>query len=109
MEDLKEKTVDLADHVEDLATTFYRLTVVNVTQKATNIISGAIMLSHCRFAWIICFIICRICTWLVAWEIFQQQGQWIFISSRIFFIDPVFDVFLRKKTIFPVYQGYYCS
>ena len=43
MENLKEKTRDLADHVEDLAGTLYKLTTVHVTQKATNIISGLIM------------------------------------------------------------------
>jgi hypothetical protein len=43
MDDLKEKTADLADHVEDLANTFYRLTIVNITQKTSNIASGVIV------------------------------------------------------------------
>jgi hypothetical protein len=50
MEELKEKTADLADHVEDLANTFYRLTLVNATQKASNIISGAVV------AFLICLV-----------------------------------------------------
>jgi ABC-type phosphate/phosphonate transport system permease subunit len=43
MNDLKEKTADLADHVEDLANTFYKLTVVNITQKATNVASNLLL------------------------------------------------------------------
>ncbi|MEI9942700.1 MAG: phage holin family protein [Chitinophagaceae bacterium] len=54
VEELKEKAADLTDHVEDLANTFYRLTVVNITQKATNIASGAItMLTVCVLGFIV--------------------------------------------------------
>ena len=43
MEDLKEKTADLASHVEDFASTFYKLTLVKVTEKATNAVSFAVV------------------------------------------------------------------
>ena len=43
MDDLKEKTADLADHVEDFATTFYKLTVVKITQKVTTVVSNLLL------------------------------------------------------------------
>ena len=43
MEDIKDKAADLANHVEELADTYYRLAMVNVTQRASNIVSGAVV------------------------------------------------------------------
>ena len=39
MEDLKEKTAGLAEHVEDFAQTFYKLSLIKATEKATNAVS----------------------------------------------------------------------
>ena len=66
MEDLKEKTVDLADHVEDLASTFYRLTVVKVTEKTSNIVSGAVvMIVMCALGlFVLLFAGCALAWWL---------------------------------------------
>src|SRR5688572_6013650 len=105
MEDLKEKTVDLTSHVEDLADTFYRLTVVNITQKASTIISGAVVvaliLSFGFFS--LLFIAFALGWWLGDLVNSRPAG---FLLAAAFFIILVFAISLmRKKTIFPLVRN----
>lgn len=44
MSALKEKTADIVDHLEDIAETYYKLTIVNATQKATSITSSLVII-----------------------------------------------------------------
>ncbi len=44
MDELREKTADLLDHAEDMAETYYKLAVVNVTEKASNVASVTVMM-----------------------------------------------------------------
>lgn len=101
MEDLKEKTADLADHVEDLASTFYRLTVVNLTQKATNVASGLIlilavgMLGFC----ILLFLGFALSWWLA--DVTGNTAIGFLLGAAFFVIVLLVIASLRKKIIFP--------
>jgi len=105
MEDLKEKTIDLADHIEELADTFYRLTVVNVTQKATNIVSGAVvMIVLCLLGFfVLLFAGCGLAWWLG--NIVNSRIGGFLLASAFFLIIMIIVSLLRKQTIFPLIRN----
>ena len=107
MEDLKEKTRDLADHVEDLADTFYRLTTVNVTQKATNIISGAIIgvLIVTLGLFFLFFASLALGWWLG--DLVNSRAGGFLIAGCIFFINPLGYSTGRQKNDIADAQGYH--
>ena len=101
MEELKEKTADLADHVEDLANTFYRLTLVNATQKASNIISSAIvMLLICSLGFLVLLLMGVALAWWLGNIVNSRAGGFL-LAAAFFLIVLLFLSILGKKTIFP--------
>ncbi|HKO82724.1 MAG TPA: phage holin family protein [Chitinophagaceae bacterium] len=101
MEELKEKTADLADHVEDLANTFYRLTLVNATQKASNIISSAIvMLLICSLGFLVLLFMGVALAWWLGNIVNSRAGGFL-LAAAFFLIVLLFLSILGKKTIFP--------
>jgi Putative Actinobacterial Holin-X, holin superfamily III len=101
MDELKEKTADLADHIEDLADTFYKLTVVNVTQKATDIASGAIvMMAICVLGlFVLLFIGFGLAWWLG--DIMENRTAGFFLGGGLFLLLLIIILAMRKKWIFP--------
>ena len=101
MEDLKEKTKDLADHVEDLAGTFYRLTTIKVTQKATNIISGAIVgvLIVTLGLFVLFFASLALGFWLG--DLVNSRAGGFLIAAAFFLLILFGIVLMGKKTILP--------
>jgi len=102
MEDLKEKAIDLADHVEDLAATFYRLTVLNVTQKAANVASGAIVMIVICGLGLVClfFAGCAMAWWLG--NLVNSRVGGFLLTAAFFLIIMLIVALLRKKTLFPM-------
>lgn len=101
MDDLKEKTADLADHVEDLAETFYKLTIVNVTQKATNIASGAVVMMALSILGLIVFLFLGVA---LAWwlgDLIESRAGGFLLSAGFFALVLTIIVVLRKKIVFP--------
>lgn len=43
--EIKEKTKDLTEHVSDYAETFYKLAILKMTRKGTDIASAGIMMA----------------------------------------------------------------
>jgi hypothetical protein len=105
MEDLKEKTVDLADHVEDLADTFYRLTVLNLTQKTSNIVSSVVvMIALCSLGFFVLLFGGLALAWWLGNIVDSRAGG--FLLAAAFFLILVFCVsFFKKKTIFPLIRN----
>lgn len=102
IDELKEKTADLADHVEDLANTFYRLTVVNLAQKTSNIVSGivvgiivgllgffALLFLGIAFAW-----------WIGT--VLNNHTVGFLAGAGLFIVLVVIVALLRKKIISPL-------
>jgi Putative Actinobacterial Holin-X, holin superfamily III len=101
MEDLKEKTADLADHVEDLADTFYKLTIVNVTQKATNIASGAVVMMAFSVLGLFVFLFLGVA---LAWwlgDLMNSRVAGFLLGAGFFLLVLLVIILLRKKIIFP--------
>lgn len=101
MDDLKEKTADLADHVEDLANTFYRLAIVNVTKKATDVASGFILILA---AGVLGFFILLFLGFALSWwlgNLLQNRVIGFVLGSGFFMVVLLIIASLRKKIIFP--------
>lgn len=101
VDDLKEKTADLADHVEDLANTFYRLTVVNITQKATHVASGifiTILMAVLGFC-ILLFSGIALSWWLG--DLLQNRTLGFLLGAAAFLVLFLILAALRKKIVFP--------
>lgn len=101
MEDLKEKTADLVDHVGDIADTFYKLTVVTVTEKATNIASGLLMLVTISIMslFVLLFLGVALSIWLG--DLVQNRAIGFLLGAGFFVIVTLVILAFRKKIIFP--------
>jgi|SRR6218665_711346 len=105
MEDLKEKTADLVDHVEDIADTFYRLTLINVTQKATNIASGAIIMVVISVMglFILLFLGISLSFWLG--DLIGSRSGGFLLGSAFFLVLLLVLLALRRKIVFPIIRN----
>ena len=101
MEDLKEKTADLADHVEDLASTFYQLTLVNVIQKTTNIVSGAVVMIALAILgfFALLFLGIALAWWLG--DLVGNRALGFVLGAAFFILVLILIATLRKKIVFP--------
>jgi Putative Actinobacterial Holin-X, holin superfamily III len=101
MDDLKEKTADLADHVEDLADTFYKLTVVKITEKATTIASNVILvLSITIFGFFILLFSGIALAWWLG-DLVNSRTAGFLLGAGFFLLVLLIIAALKKKTIFP--------
>lgn len=101
MDDLKEKTADLADHVEDLASTFYRLAVINLTQKATNIVSGIfVMVITAVLGFCVLLFLGIALSWWLG-DLFQDRTTGFLLGAAFFLVVLLIMAALRKTIIFP--------
>lgn len=105
MEELKEKTADLTDHVQDMAETFYKLTILNVTQKATNVASGALTMIVVSVIglFILLFLGVALSLWLGDLTSSRPLG---FVLGGAFFLLVLFILLaLRTKIVFPMIRN----
>jgi len=101
MNDLKEKTADLADHVGDLADTFYKLTVVNLTQKTTNTVSNLLLVISIAFIGFLIVLFAGVALALWLGDIVNSRSGGFLITAGIFLIVLLIFASIRKKVVFP--------
>lgn len=107
-EDLKEKTEDLKDKVEDLTShagdylnTLYRLTLVKVTQKATNLASALVAtIAVCTLGLFVLFFASFGAAWWLG-DVLQNRAGGFFITAGFYVVVLVIIISLRKKIVFP--------
>jgi len=101
MNDLKEKTADLADHVEDLANTFYKLTVVNITQKATNIVSNLLLVISIAIIGSLVILFAGVALALWVGDLVGNRALGFLITAGFFGLVLLIIASIRKKIVFP--------
>jgi len=100
-EELKEKTQDLGNHVGDYLNTLYRLTMVTITQKVTNIASGVIVaLSVCIFGLFIIFFASLGAAWWLGDVVNSRTGGFLIVDG-FYFLLMLCIILLRRKIVFP--------
>lgn len=99
---LKEKTSDLVDHLEDLATTFYRLSVVNITEKTSSITSGLIVtvITGVISLFILLFLGVALSLWLG--DLIESRTGGFLLGAAVFVVIMVIVILLRKQIMSPI-------
>lgn len=100
--DLKEKATDLVDHVEDLANTFYKLTVVNLTQKTSNITAGIIV---SIFVGVMAFFVLLFSGMALAWwlgDLLENRTAGFLLGAVFFIVVSLIALSLRKQIAKPI-------
>jgi hypothetical protein len=103
-EELKENVEDLTSHVSDYLDTLYRLTLLKVTQKATNLASTRSGRNSCLYTRIVCIIFRERWSGLVAWRYTKKQGRRFFIIAGFYFLLLFIIILLAQKELFFLYQ-----
>jgi hypothetical protein len=101
MDDIKEKTADMADHVQDLADTFYKLTVANLTQRISNIGSSLIVgiLVGVLVFFVLLFMGIALALWLG--DLLHSRTGGFLAGAAFFLLVVLIMGSMRKKLIFP--------
>ena len=101
MEDLKEKTADLAGHVEDFAQTFYKLSLVKITEKATNAVSLVVVVVAFAVLGIfgILFLGIALSWWLG--NLVENRALGFVLGGGFFILLFLIIALLRKNLVFP--------
>src|SRR5690348_3470259 len=98
MEDVKDKIAGLTEHVEDAADTFYKLTMVNLVQKTTNIAAGTItVLAICTAGVLVLFFGGLALSWWLGDVVGSRAGG--FLLGALFFIIVTIVIILCRKNI----------
>jgi hypothetical protein len=102
VDDLKEKATGLAENVEDLANTFYRLTLLNLTQKTSNLAAG--MIVGIAVA-ILAFIVLLFAGIAVSWwlgDLLDNRVAGFLLGAGTFLIILLIMVLFKKQIISPL-------
>ncbi|MCW3074478.1 MAG: hypothetical protein JWP69_1547 [Flaviaesturariibacter sp.] len=102
MEELKPKAESLKNSISNYLDTYYKLALVNLTQKATNITAGALAGFTTLFLFILTlFFLGMGFAWWIGTAIKSIAGGF-FIVAGIFILLIVLIIVLRKKIVFPM-------
>ena len=102
---LKEKTSDLADHVEQLATTYYKLGVLKVTQKASEVTSQVVA---GVVTFIVAFFVVLFAGFGLSWwigDMLDNRAAGFFLVGAFFLVIMIVFLMLRKQTILPFFRN----
>jgi len=105
-EELKEKTQDTGSHIEEYANTLYRLAMITITQKASNIASGVIVaVAVCLFGLFMLFFASFGLAWWLG-DVVQSRVTGFLIIAGFYFLLIVVLIFSRKKILFPFFRNW---
>ena len=101
MEHLKEKTAGLVDHVEDFAQTFYKLSLIKVTEKATNGVSFALVVVAFSLLGVFALLFLGIALSLWLGDLVGSRPLGFVIGAGGFILLFIIIALLRKSIVFP--------
>jgi len=104
-QDLKEKVENLTSHTGDYLDTLYKVTMLNVTQKATNIASAAIgAITICILGMFVLFFIGFGAAWWLGDMINSRTGGFLIVAG-FYLVLTICIVALRRKIVFPFFRN----
>ena len=104
-EDIKDSLGDLAAHAGDLANTFYRLQILNLTKKATDVtanLAGGLVAAVLGVFFIL-FAGIALGFWLG--DLLDSNALGFLIVAGFFALLAVIFLSIRKKIIFPMWRN----
>jgi hypothetical protein len=104
-EGLKDKAGDLFEHVGNIADTFYKLTIINVTQKATNAVSSAlVVIVLCTLGMFALFFGGFALAWWLG-DLFDNRIAGFGAVGGFFALLTILIIALRKNIVFPYFRN----
>jgi hypothetical protein len=104
-EDLKDSAKDLTEHIGDMADTFYKLAVLNLTQKATNAAAtGISVIVLCTFGVFFLIFGGIALGWWIGDLVGSRAGGFAIVAG-FFLLLTICIVALRKKIVFPYFRN----
>jgi hypothetical protein len=101
MEEIKSKAESLTHSISNYLDTFYKLALVNLTQKATNVTAGILAGITTFFLFILTLFFAGMgLAWWIGGLINSRAGGF-FIVAGLFIIVMIVVIVLRKKIVFP--------
>lgn len=104
-DNIKEKVEDITDHISDLAQTYYKLAVLNASQKASVIASSAIA---AILLTVLALLVILFGSFTLAWwlgSILRNNVAGFGIVTGFYFLLSILIITLRKKVIFPYFRN----
>lgn len=102
MEELKTKAEAFTKSVSDYLDTYYKLTLVKVTQKSTNLVSAILAgVASLILLFLVLFFIGIGVSWWLG-DLLNSRPAGFFIVGGIFILLIVVIFSLRKKIVFPI-------
>ena len=101
MEDVKNQSEGLVDHVEALSDTFLKLVFVNITQKTVAVTAGLI---NTIFIYLLLILFLLFAAIGLAWwlgDLLNNHAAGFFIVSGIFGLFVLLLIMMKKKIIYP--------
>ena len=97
----QEKTDDIISHLGDYADTFYRLTILKLTQKITQTASAIIVvIAMCVFGLFVLLLASVGAAWWLGGIINSRAGGFL-IMAGFYFLLVLCIILFRRKIIFP--------
>ena len=105
VDDIKEKAKNLTGHVSDYAETFYKLSVLKVTQKATDIGSSVIVaLSLCVFGLFFIFFGGLALGWWLG-DVLENRALGFLLVAGFFLLVLLIIIAMRRRIVFPYFRN----
>jgi len=102
--DVGSKVADIGSHVEEFADTWYKLTVVNATEKATSVASAAISMIMLCTVGVFVFVLGGLAlAWWLGDLIGSRAGGFL-LAAGFFGLIMVVIILLRKRILFPFFR-----
>jgi hypothetical protein len=100
-EGLQDKAKDLISHTGDYLETFYRLSILKFTQKATNVASAVIAtVAICTLGVLVVLFGSFGLAWWLG-DLIESRAGGFFIVAGFYLLVVLCIVLMRKKIVFP--------
>jgi thiol:disulfide interchange protein len=106
MDDLNTKATNLANHVQDIAQTYYELARINVAQAGSKALSRAIIFFLLAGLVLCILLLASIGLSLILGNLLNNAAAGYFIVASFYLVVVVLFYLLRKKIIFPFIRNF---
>jgi hypothetical protein len=105
MEQLKEKAGDLTESISEYIKTYYKLSVINATDKATNIAATSLTAVVVAFLGVFVLLFSGIALGIWLGELLDNTALGYLVVAGIYLLIIIILVALRKRIVFPMIRN----
>ena len=98
---IKDKAENITDHAGDYLDTLVKVSLLKITRKATNIISGAMsILIPCMLSMFILFFAGFAVAWWLG-DVMANRAGGFLLTAFFYLVITIVVILLRKRIVFP--------